>query len=213
MSRIFDISVPITSQMVIWPGDPEVKIGLPYSIAAGDMANVSQIAMGVHTGTHIDAPFHFLENGIRVHQIMLERLIGEACIVEIPEECNLITLQILENLSISEWSERTLFKTRNSNIWTTIPIDFKKDFCALTLEAAHYLVLRGVKLVGIDYLSIAPFHEPQAVHLELLRNEVIILESINLFGIPAGKYQLICLPLKLMDTEGAPARAVLIAED
>lgn len=213
MTRIFDISVPITTQMVIWPGDPEVQIDMPYSIAAGDMANVSQIAMGVHTGTHIDAPFHFLENGIRVNQLGLERLIGEACVVEIPGECNLITLQILQNLAINEWSERILFKTSNSALWETEPLFFKQDFCALTLEAAQYLVLQGVKLVGIDYLSIAPFNEPQAVHLELLRNAVIILESINLFGIPAGKYQLICLPLKLIGTEGAPARAVLIAED
>ncbi len=211
--RIKDISVPISSQLPVWPGDPPIEIIHESEIEKGDMANISRINFGVHTGTHIDAPFHFLKNGIKVEAIQLDQLVGEVQVVEINEKISLIQAEDLYNLKLNHWSERVLIKTMNSHFWRKKDHIFHKDYCALSESAAHFLVEEGVKLVGIDYLSIAPFDEPENVHKILLSNGIIILESINLDGIAPGLYKLVCLPLRILDVEGAPARAVLIVDD
>lgn len=208
--RIFDISVSISEDLPVWPGDPSVEINLDSSILQGSLANISSIKFGLHSGTHIDAPFHFIQNGAKLDQIALERLTGPALVIEISGSNNMISRKTLEDLNLNSWPARILFKTRNSSFWQNKPHYFQKDFCALDLSAAQFLVAKGVRLIGIDYLSVAPYADPLPVHKELLRNEIIILESIDLNAIEPGLYELVCLPLKLINTEAAPARAILI---
>ncbi len=209
-SKIFDISVPISTDLPVWPGDPDVEINLESTISQGSTVNISSTKLGLHTGTHIDAPFHFLQGGAKIDQIELERFIGPVMVIEVEDSVGLIREENLKRLNFDVWPERILFKTRNSSFWQKRPHFFQEDFCALDLSAAKFLVEKSVKLVGIDYLSIAPFADPQPVHRKLLSNEIIILESINLEAIEPGQYKLVCLPLRFVGTEAALARAILI---
>lgn len=206
---IYDCSVPISSALPTYPGDPGIQIQEWSSLADGAGANVSALSFGAHTGTHVDAPAHFIEGAKKVESLALDVLIGEAQVVEVPEDCRVIDGAFVAANCASE-TTRILFKTRNSAAaWGG---DFKPDFTYLDLSAAERLVKGGVRLVGIDYLSIEKFRSPDhAVHRALLAHEVIILEGLNLSDVPAGKYELICLPLRLRTTlgDGAPARAVL----
>jgi arylformamidase len=208
---IYDLSVPISSELPTYPGDPAIKIDDWSSFAKGDNANVSGLSFGAHTGTHVDAPAHFIEGAKTVELLDLEVLIGEAQVIEVPNELLTIDREFVAKNCPLE-TKRILFKTRNSAFWTRDKADFRTDFTYLELEAAQWLVERGVKLVGIDYLSIEKFHSlDHEVHRALLSHEVIILEGLNLAHVPAGKYELICLPLRLRTHlgDGAPARAVL----
>ena len=208
---IYDLSVPLSSALPTYPGDPGIQIHDWSKLANGDGANVSALSFGAHTGTHVDAPAHFIDGAKRVDALDLEILIGEAEVVHVPEELRVIDEAfVTANCAIG--TRRILFKTRNSAFWTGDFTDFRTDFTYLTLPAAQVLVDRGVKLVGIDYLSIEKFNsKDHEVHHALLASEVIILEGLNLTGVPAGKYELICLPLRLRSHlgDGAPARAVL----
>lgn len=207
----YDLSVPLSSELPTYPGDPGIQISSWSSLDNGDAANVSAVNFGAHTGTHVDAPAHFLQGAKKVEALALEVLIGEAEVIEVPGDLRTID----EEFVARNWKERTtrvLFKTRNSAFWSRDYTDFRTDFTHLELSAAHWLVERGVKLVGIDYLSIEKFgSKDHAVHRAFLSNDVIILEGLNLSGVPAGKYELICLPLRLRSKlgDGAPARAVL----
>ena len=208
---IYDLSVPLSSELPTYPGDPAIQISAWSSLDNGDAANVSALNFGAHTGTHVDAPAHFLQNAKKVEALALEVLLGEAEVVEVPEELRTIDHDFVVN-SFTEGTTRVLFKTRNSAFWSGDYTEFRTDFTHLDLPAAQWLVERGVKLVGIDYLSIEQFgSKDHAVHRAFLSHEVIILEGLNLSDVPAGKYELICLPLRLRSTlgDGAPARAVL----
>lgn len=209
---IYDISVPLSAELPVYPGDPRLEIRDALRLAQGDPANVSALNFGAHTGTHVDAPAHFIEGAKKVESLALDVLIGEAEVVEVPKDTQVITEEFVETRST-----RLLFKTRNSTYWgegnlRADKADFRKDFTYLDLAAAKKLVEQGVKLVGIDYLSIEKFGSAEhEVHRALLSHEVIILEGLNLTDVPAGKYELICLPLRLRSHlgDGAPARAVL----
>lgn len=208
---IYDLSVPLCAELPTYPGDPGIQISAWSSLENGDNANVSALNFGAHTGTHVDAPAHFLHGTKKVESLALEVLIGEAEVIEVPTDRRTIDGEFVAR----NWKEgmtRVLFKTRNSAFWSGDFVDFRTDFTHLELEAAQSLVERGVKLVGIDYLSIEKFgSKDHEVHLTLLSKEVIILEGLNLSEVPAGKYELICLPLRLRSKlgDGAPARAVL----
>ncbi len=205
--RIYDISVPIREKMPTWPSDPGVKIRLAMSMARGDGVNVSALAMGAHTGTHFDAPFHFVQSGKTVDQLDPEALIGSCRVFEIPTEDE-IDVTHLRGLPLKGVT-RALFKTANSKLWATRD-DFYEDFVYLTPMAAKFLVSMGIKLVGVDYLSVEGYHAQGApAHLALLGAGVIILEGLNLADVPAGDYELIALPLKIAGADGAPARAIL----
>jgi arylformamidase len=208
---IYDLSVPLSSELPTYPGDPGIQISAWSSLDNGDAANVSAVNFGAHTGTHVDAPAHFLQNAKKVEALALEVLIGEAEVIEVPEELRVIDEDfVAKNCQVG--TARVLFKTRNSAFWTGDFADFRTDFTHLDLSAAQWLVQQRVKLVGIDYLSIEKFHsQDHAVHRAFLTHDVIILEGLNLSGVPAGKYELICLPLRLSSPlgDGAPARAVL----
>ena len=205
---IYDISVPIRSGMPIYEGDPPVNIEPASSLAKGDSANVSFLHFGAHTGTHVDAPAHFIAGGRRIDSVSLDTLIGPARVVRVPDEVTEIDSDFLAQCDLDQ-VERVLFRTRNSSFWDQ---RFRKDFTHLLPEAAEALVARGMRLVGTDYLSIEKFHSGHhQTHLTLLSNNVVIVEGLNLSEIPAGDYELICLPLRIAEGagDGSPARVVL----
>lgn len=195
--------------MPVYEGDPRVQIETVSAIARGDAVNVSRLCFGAHTGTHVDAPSHFIEGARKIHEIELEKLAGDCRVVEIDEAVKVIGPQHIENL---RGVERVLFKTRNSKFWDAPEHDFRRDFTCVSPAAAFSLVDLGVKLVGIDYLSIEEFGvESFDTHIALLEKEIVILEGLDLREVPAGDYELICLPLKIIsgNGDGAPARAIL----
>lgn len=207
--KIYDVTFPISAATPIYEGDPAVEIKTVHSIANGAPANVSQICCGVHTATHVDAPAHFVEGARRVHEIELEKLIGDCRVVELDASVVTIEPQHLENL---DSAERILFKTRNSAFWNEPEKGFRTDFTYISPEAARVLAAKNIKLVGIDYLSVEKFDsEDFATHRILLEKEIIIIEGLDLRAVPAGVYELICLPLKYIGGagDGAPARTVL----
>lgn len=207
--KIYDISVPISDKTPVYEGDPNVEIDLKLSIKNGDPANVSQICLGVHTGTHVDAPNHFIEGTKKIIDLDLNTLIGRCRVVELSDDVLAIEPHHVENL---ENVERVLFKTRNSGFWADFERGFRRDFTYITPEAAKVLVDRGIKLVGIDYLSVEAFDaESPETHITLLEKEVIILEGLDLREVSNGEYELICLPLKINGGagDGSPSRTVL----
>jgi arylformamidase len=208
---IHDISVPISESLVLWPGDPPVKITQSMHLDRGDMATVTRLDMGAHTGTHVDAPAHFIRGGADVAALDLDVLIGPALIVG-ALETEAITAEVLDTLAIPPDAERLLFRTRNSDYWASDRKEFARDFVAITEDGARWLVRRGVRLVGVDYLSIGPFENPVPAHKVLLRAGIVAVEGLNLHGIAPGVYRLVCLPLRISGSDGAPARAVLIED-
>ena len=207
--RTYDVTLTITPQMIVWPGDPPVIMEHTSSIASGDTANVSQISMSCHTGTHVDAPDHFLNNGKTVENLSLDLLVGRAYVLDLPD-VNLITASILMDADIPPRTRRLLFKTKNSDLWARGNKEFQADFVGLSVDAAELLVDRNVKLVGVDYLSVAPFKMGKPVHTILLNAGVVVIEGLDLSNVSQGRYTLHCLPLKLGGADGAPTRAILV---
>jgi arylformamidase len=208
---IYDISVPISNELPTWPGDPSVQLTVWRSLSSGDSANVSMLNLGAHTGTHVDAPAHFIEGAAKIESLPLDVLIGEVQVIEVPDDLHAINEEFVLRYCTPN-TQRVLFKTRNSAFWNESEPEFHTDFTYLDLNAAQRLVERGIKLVGIDYLSIEKYDSPNhETHLALLSYGVVILEGLNLTDIPPGNYELICLPLRLRNTkgDGAPARVVL----
>jgi arylformamidase len=206
--RVHDISRPLQAGGLIYPGDPEIVFRAHSSIDRGDPANVTALALGSHSGTHVDAPSHFLPGGNPVDRIPLERLIGPAAVLELPAELTTVGAADLARQDLGG-HRRVLLRTRNSAVGAEKR--FNPDYCALAPDGAEYLIERGVELVGIDALSVEPFGSADfAVHHLLLDRGVVIVEGLDLSSISAGVYQLVCLPLRLQGLDGAPARAVLI---
>lgn len=207
--KIYDITVPISAETPVYEGDPAVEITAAHSIEKGDAANVSRLCCGVHTATHVDAPNHFIPGRKQIHELDLEKLVGSVRVVEVDKSVLSIEAEHIANL---EGVERVLFKTRNSDFWTDFSQGFRKDFTYISPDAARALVDLGMKLVGIDYLSVEKFGSTDyATHITLLKNEVVIIEGLDLREVSAGDYELICLPLKLVGGtgDGAPARTIL----
>lgn len=204
--KIYDVTVPLSKELVVYPGDPQVRIERKSIINKNDSKyNVSRIAFGSHTGTHIDPPFHFIEDGITVDNLPLEMLIGRARVVEVTAPR--IDEAVLEEFDFTA-DVRVIFKTRNSYLWSKKT--FVEEFVYITPGAARALVNEGIKVVGIDYLSVEKFgaSEPET-HLTLLKAGTLIIEGLDLREVEPGDYELICLPLKIKDGDGAPARVVL----
>ena len=207
--RTYDITLTISPDLPTWPGDPGVELVRVEKIEDGSNANVSRVDMGVHTGTHVDAPFHFLQDGTTVDKLNLSLLTGRAYVLHLPD-VEVITAAVLEEAQIPPRTRRLLFKTRNSDFWVKEEPDFQTDFVGLSEDGAEYLVRRGVKLVGVDYLSVAPFKNSRPTHEKLLEAGVVIVEGLDLSEVSQGRYTIYCLPLKLANSDGAPARAILI---
>jgi arylformamidase len=204
--KIHDISVPIREQMPIYAGNPGVTLTRVQSIADGASANVSRLDLGVHTGTHVDAPLHHFDGGPGAESVPLEPLVGPAVVVDATAVREALDEDTVSALDIPPGAERVLFKTRNSSLWERP--DFTRDFVRLDGGGARYLVERGVRLVGIDYLSVGDVD----AHRVLLGAGVVPLEGLDLRGIEPGEYRLICLPLRLENADGAPARAILLQD-
>lgn len=205
----YDITIPISETVPIYAGDPAVRFNICKSVAKGDAANVSQLCFGVHTGTHVDAPNHFIEGTRRVDQLDLDKLIGNCRVILIDDNVNAIEAEHIGDLTDVR---RVLFKTRNSAFWNEPEKGFRTDFTYITPEAARVLADSGVKLVGIDYLSVEKFGSDNfATHITLLEKEIVILEGVDLRKVPVGDYELICLPLKYIGGagDGSPARTLL----
>jgi len=206
---IYDVTVPITNTMPVWPGDPPVQL-LQKSHESRDKTHIvsfTAITMGSHTGTHIDAPFHMIQGGKRLHEFPLDTLAGKATVVEIPGSRSIGRVE-LEGVN---WNgiERVLFKTRNSAHWQGGK--FYEEFVYLEPDAGEFLAQHGVRLVGIDYLSIDKFKSPShPTHFVLLEKNILILEGLNLKSVTPGEYTMYALPLNLQDADGAPARVILI---
>ncbi len=208
--EIYDITLPISPKLPVWPGDPAIVLVQMESMDAGAHVNVSRLACSVHTGTHVDAPHHFLNDGRTIENLPLDELIGPAYVLQVPHEVDLITAAVLEAATIPTGTTRLLLKTRNSGIWKCGENQFQEDFVAVSADGAEWLVANGVKLVGVDYLSIAPLNNSDPTHHVLLEASVIIVEGLDLSLVEPGAYDLYCLPLKLVGSDGAPARAILI---
>jgi arylformamidase len=202
-----DVSVPLHTGMVHWPGDPEFRSSLAQSIASGGTSNVTEISTSVHVGTHMDAPVHFLEGGWGMEKMPIEATIGPCRVIEIQDKQS-IKPEELEQHRLRP-GERLLFKTRNSKRgWKTG--EFIEDFVYISKEGARFIVQAGIQTVGVDYLSVGGFHhDSEETHQILLKARVWIIEGLNLSKAKAGRYDLICLPLKIVGSDGAPARAVL----
>ena len=203
---IYDLSVPLRPGLPTYDDEPGPEL-VPLKTLAVDGVNVSQLSLGVHSGTHVDAPVHFIAGGNGVDQAPLDAMLGPCLVVEHLATTD-ITADDLERAALPADTVRLIFKTRNSELWAAP--GFRRDFLALDRSAADWLVARGVRLVGIDYLSVDPYDaEPQAAHLALLRAGVVVVEGLDLRGVPPGPYTLACLPLRLVGADGAPARVVL----
>ena len=204
---IHDVTVPISRDLPVYPGDPSIEIVPVMSLAAGDIASVSRLTCGTHIGTHIDPPSHFIPGGLSVDQLSLETLTGP-CLVLDTGDLPVITAAWLSSQPIAGVT-RLLFRTSNSRFWHE-ETTFQTSYVYVDPAAAQLLVERGVRLVGIDYLSIEKFDfERPETHLTLLEAGVVIVEGLDLMAVTPGEYELICLPLKIRDGDGAPARVVL----
>jgi arylformamidase len=208
-NRVYDITLPISEKMPVYPGDLPFSREMISEINAGQSYNLSNFNLGAHVGTHLDAPAHFLNHGKSIDQYPAERFLLPAHVVTIQdsdhiEPCDFSEIDIIEG-------EAVLFKTENSNRGLLRKNYFSEEFVYMSKEAAELCIKKGTSLVGIDYLSIEKYGEISApVHLSLLSNDVLILEGIDLIDVPDGKFTLICLPLKIKESEGAPTRAVLV---
>jgi len=207
--QIYDISLTIEPGMTIWPGDPEVNLERVATIGKNSSANISKLSMGVHAGTHVDAPIHFIPSGTGVDQLPLKILTGRVYVLEMLKP-NLITVDELKKADIPPRTRRLIIKTRNSQIWSSNYRRFQEEFVGIDAEGAQFLVDHGVKLIGLDYLSIAPYKQGKLPHEIFLKSGVVIVEGLNLSKVSQGRYSLYCLPLKLLNADGAPARAILI---
>jgi arylformamidase len=206
---LYDISLTYTEDLPTWPGDPTIQLMQISSIEDGDMANVTHLSMCAHSGTHVDAPDHFLGNGKTVESIPLELMIGPAAVVEIPAEGTITTADLI-SAQIPAGIKRILLKTANSENWAAGNMVFQEDFIAPDGEAAKYLVELGIEVIGVDYLSVAPFTDPEPTHKTLLEAGVLIIEGLDLSRVEPGEYTLYCLPLKIGGVDGAPARVLLM---
>ena len=204
--EIFDVSVPIRPGMVTYEGDPQVTIERTASIAEGATANISRLDFGVHTGTHVDAPLHFLDGAPGTESLALDVLVGPAAVVDATVVENVLDEKALRALDLPAGPERLIFKTSNSRLWELD--EFSHDFVRLSGDGARHLIALGVRLVGIDYLSIGD----EEAHRELLAAGIVPVEGLDLRGVEPGAYRLICLPLRLVGSDGAPARAVLVRD-
>jgi arylformamidase len=203
---LYDVTVPIRTGMPVFEGDAPVRIERITSLAEGGICNLSRIEGTLHAGTHVDAPCHFIEGGGGVESLSLEAMLGPCVVVDAGALTGHLTARDAEVL-VPEGCERVLFKTCNGRLWERP--EFSREFVALDEGAARTLVERGVRLVGIDYMSIAPFEDPAPLHVRLLAAGVVVLEGLDLRGVAAGEYELTCLPLLIPGADGAPARVLL----
>ncbi|HWC32775.1 MAG TPA: cyclase family protein [Actinomycetota bacterium] len=211
MGRVIDVSLGIHPEMLTWPGDPGVGVRPAKRLDRGDSSNVSELQLGTPTGTHVDAPWHFVEGGATVDDLDAEILVGPAVVGDMRHVEDRIGADDLERLDLAPGTSRLLFRTRNSDLWASGRRDFPDDYVALGEDGAEWLVAHEVKLVGTDFLSIERKREDggHPVHVALLEAGVVIVEGLDLSEVTPELYLLYCLPLKIVGVDGAPARVFL----
>ena len=210
--QIYDISLGIHPGLPVWPGDPPVVLERIATIGDDSTNNVSRFASSVHVGTHVDAPLHFIDGGASIDELDPAIFIGPAYVAEFEVDEHL-DRRMFEAAGIPPGVIRLLLKTPNSNYWQRGHQEFEESFLAVSAGGADWLVEAGVRLVGVDYLSVAPFHDSVPTHTRLLSEGIVVIEGLDLSSVEAGWYTLYCLPLKLVGSEGAPARAILAREE
>jgi arylformamidase len=211
VTRVIDVSLAIGPDLLVWPGNPGVVIEPASRISRGDSSNVSEVRLGSHTGTHIDPPFHFIDDGVTAEDLPLDVMMGEATVADLRGTAGPIGPDELAGLSLGGEVTRLLLRTDNSALWAADPRAFPDDYVCLSPDGARWVVDNGIRLIGIDFLSIevrgAPGHP---THRTLLEAGVVILEGLDLSGVAPGGYTLVCFPLKIAGGDGAPTRAVLL---
>lgn len=203
--KYYDISLNLSAETVRWVTSPPFELVERRRMSRGDGNNSSALTMSVHSGTHLDSPFHFVPDGAAIDALPLDLFIGAALVCAIDGGTH-ITAQHVTSLRL-DGETRVLFKTRNSTFLHQA--SYNPDFMAFSVEAARALVARGVKLVGLDYLSVAHADEQIPVHRAFLDHGIVLLEGIDLSEIKPGRYELMCFPIRLRGSDGAPCRAVL----
>lgn len=216
-ARVLDVTVPFSANVPTWPSHPPTAVEPMTRIADGARSNVSLVAISSHAGTHLDANWHFIDDGRKLLEIPLERWCGPAWLASIREDVPVVEPEHLEAAAIPAGTERLLLRTRNSREWAgwdgQTPIPFREDYVGVSPAGARWLVERGVRLLGIDYLSAGPYGPAnRETHLTLLGNDVLIVETLDLSAAEAGPYEMVCLPLKLAIGDGAPCRVLLVRE-
>jgi len=207
--KIFDITLPLSNQTLVWEGDKGITIEQIAFIKNGSDFNISRAEFGVHTGTHVDAPFHVDDQGNTVDKIPIDKLVGKVQVLQIDNSIDLITKEILLESGFLHGTERLLLKTKNTQKWINSSSQFDHNYAAIDSTAATFLAGAGIKFVGIDYLSISPYNDLKVPHQILLKAGIVILENAYLVDVEPGEYTLFCLPLNLIGTDGAPVRAIL----
>lgn len=204
-----DVSVGVgTSSLPTWPGSPGASLSTLMSRAAGDPANASLLTMDVHTGTHVDAPRHFVDGGACVEALDLDVLNGEAFVAAVPDVLA-IGPEDLDRANVPDGTRRLLLRTANSEDPSLYRSPFREEYAALTPAGARWVTQRGITVVGVDYLSVQLFHDPPDTHEILLGDGVVIIEGLDLRDTPLGVHELICMPVLLVGAEAAPARVML----
>jgi arylformamidase len=210
--HIYDVTIPISERMPVWPGEQGVRIEALTRIAKGDPVNTSRVNISSHAGTHVDAPYRYIQKGLTADRLPLKLLMGPAFVAEVDGlESNTIEVYDLAKLHFPPDTKRLLLKTSNSDLWQSGYRDFERDFIHLAPKTAEWLVKRNISLIGMDYLSVEAFgtKEPR-VHHALLGAGVVILEGLDLSRVPPGRCELVCLPLKIERSDAAPARVLVI---
>jgi arylformamidase len=213
VTGVIDVSLAIAPDLLVWPGNPGVVIEPASRISRGDSSNVSEIRLGSHTGTHIDPPFHFLDDGATADELPLEVMMGEATVADLRGTAGPIGPDELAGLSLNGEVTRLLLRTDNSALWAADPPAFPDGYVSVSAGGARWLVDHGIRLIGIDFLSIeARGASGHPTHRTLLEAGVVILEGLDLSGVAPGAYTLVCFPLKIAGGDGAPTRAVLLED-
>jgi arylformamidase len=210
-SQLIDISMPLNASTPIWPGSPGFSSQSHLSLQSGDVANATLLGLDAHCGTHVDAPRHVVPAGATIDEVGLTALVGSAAVVDVSGS-RAIDAALLDACEIADGTERLLLRTDNASRRGIDAAPFHEDYVALTADAARWVTRRGIRLVGIDYLSIQRYDDPPDVHEILLGAGVLILEGIDLRSVTPGRWTLVCLPLRVTGIEAAPARAVLLED-
>ena len=209
MKKLYDVTITTHPKVPVWPGGPAFQSTKTSQISDGEVCNVTDISMCVHTGTHVDAPLHFADGGRSIDEIELEQLVGD-CIVADLRGRNEITAEDLIQLKLPSSTQKLLLKTDSSEFWSEPSHNFREDYCALTLDAAEWIAASNIHLLGIDYLSVSLYKDPaEVVHRVLCGADMVLIEGLNLTDIEPGEYRVTCLPFKIAGSDGAPARVIL----
>jgi arylformamidase len=213
VTRVIDVSLRIDSDLLVWPGNPGVVLTPTSRISRGDSSNVSEIRLGSHTGTHVDPPSHFLDDAPAAEDLPLDVMIGETIVGDLRGVAGPIGPRELAGLSLGAEVTRLLLRTDNSGLWATEPHAFPEEYVSVSADGARWLVDHGIRLIGIDFLSIEARGTPgHPTHRTLLEAGVVIVEGLDLSEVEPGTYTLVCAPLKIAGGDGAPARAVLLED-